>query len=264
MRGAGHVQSAVRVPLFVAATAAGYGRLLAWKWIRRRPVEEVTPARTHWWAKWCCRIAGIRVCVHHGSPAANVLFAPNHIGYCDVFALAALVPCFFVTRTEMLDWPVAGAVIRAAGEPHVERASGRGLAIATRRIEELLRGGHSVCAYLEGTSTGGDRFLPFNASLLKSAVKARVPVQPVAMLWTANDSTASVQEHIAYWKDHAFGPHVWKFFGLGGMTAHVAFGEPMRPEDGLNRADFAESLRGAVLQLHDCLSGRLGKETVKR
>jgi 1-acyl-sn-glycerol-3-phosphate acyltransferase len=115
------------------------------------------------------------------------VFIANHSSYLDIpLMLAALNRDFaFVTKSELLEWPIISRITRAGAHIPVDRdrLESRGAVVA--RIVKTLRAGRSVLVFPEGTFSHDDRLRPFHAGAFKSAVKAGVPVVPIAVNGTA-------------------------------------------------------------------------------
>lgn len=202
---------------------------------------------TQLWGRLSCRFLDLGVRLEGPLPAPGTFIAPNHMGYADLLVLCSQVPTLFVTRTEIVAWPIAGPVIRATEHPHVARTGTRSLHDGARQVAERLKAGQSVCVFLEGTSTGGDRVLPFRTPLLQGALEAGAPVVPLGIHWGSRDGTADVWYDVAYWtKEHEFASHVIRLAGLRGLEATLRFGPPIQATD---RKRMAEELREQVCAL---------------
>lgn len=105
-----------------------------------------------------------------------------------------------------------------------------------------------VCAFLEGTSTGHDRVLPFRPSFLQPAVAREVPVVPVGIRWRAAKPGVDLAEDACYWKDHVLGPHFWRLCGISGLEAEIVFGDPIETA-GSDRKAVAARARGESARL---------------
>jgi 1-acyl-sn-glycerol-3-phosphate acyltransferase len=214
---------------------------------RRRPLERAA-WMTRLWGAMVTRVWGIRLVVEGPTPPAPALIAPNHMGYLDIFPLAASVPLFFVVREQVNSVPVAGAIIRWSMQPVMRRERSRALTRAGDVVRERLEAGGRVVIFLEGTSTGGDRVLPFNTGFVQPAIDAAAPIVPVGLRWSGSHPGLDIAEDVAYWKDHEFKPHCWRALGLRGLTLTIRFGEPI-PTAGGDRKKIARAAREAVCQL---------------
>jgi len=243
--------ASARLVLFFAGTITILTLfLLARLFGRRDPAVqyEICTRWTRRWAAYVSRLIGFRLRQRGAPPPPGSVITPNHIGYCDVLAMGATTPVFFITTTEIRQWPFIGTLIRSSSHPAVTRRRTRDLSSVTAEVEERLRHGQSVCVFLEGTSTGGDCVLPFRGALLQAAVAARAPVVPAAIRWRAARPGVEIAEDVAYWKDHQFVSHLFRLFGLGGIEAEVTFDAPISP-DGNERKALTAKAHNRVVAL---------------
>jgi 1-acyl-sn-glycerol-3-phosphate acyltransferase len=153
------------------------------------------------------------------------------LGYADVLAVGSATPCFFVGKADVESWPFIGSLFRVSLNIGVPRSTVKSLVDVNASIARRLANGQSACVFLEGTSTGGDRLLPFYSPLVQPSLEVACPVVPVGLKWSAEDSEVDVAEDIAYWKDHTFAPHAWRLLGLQGVRCDVTFGEAIMTTD---------------------------------
>jgi lyso-ornithine lipid O-acyltransferase len=132
------------------------------------------------WSRQLLRILNITLTVH-GSPAANGhLVVANHVSWLDIFVLLAARPTRFVAKSEIRDWPVAGWLADALGTFYIRRGKG-GTTALLERLRTHLDGGGTVVIFPEGTTSDGQRVLPFHPRLFAAAVDSDSPVQPAAL-----------------------------------------------------------------------------------
>lgn len=212
--------------------------------VRRR---RVVLAWTQLWARLTCRLMGWRVVGRGPPPEPGCLISPNHIGYVDILALASVTGCFFVSRADAAQWPLLGPLVRRSEQILVSRQRRRDLTGTADHIEERLKEGFSVCVFLEGTSSGGQKVLPFLPALLQPALNCGSPIVPTALRWSSRDPKIVVSEDLAYWKDHQLPRHLWRLMGLRGACAEVVFGPPL-PARG-ERKELARAVRDGVVAL---------------
>lgn len=248
--GSNPIRAAWRLAYLLAGT---FGFVVAWLVVR--PPASNPPARLvaarRWTSRWlahCARSLGLRVIATGNRPPDGSLIAPNHLGYADVVALGSVLPCFFVAKIDVESWPLVGYLFKTSHNIGVPRVRAKALVETTRRITERLRAGHSVCVFLEGTSSGGGTLLPFYPPLVQPAIDAGAPVVPVALHWRPTSPAIDVAEDIAYWKDHTFGPHAWRLLGLKGICVEIEFGEPILPAHH-TRKSLAERAHAEVARL---------------
>ena len=240
----------IRLLAITAMSAVLYFLYLIRQLPLRRPEQRfaVVPKWVSCWARMVAKLGNIRVTASTPPPATPVVLCPNHLGYADILALASVTHCFFVTRSDAADWPLLGPMIRVSEQVLVSRKKSRDLAETSDKISCRLQAQQTVCIFLEGTSTGGDRVLPFFPGLLKPAIESGVQVVPTAITWSSNQPDLSVSEDIAYWGDHNIVPHLWRFLGLGRKEVQIEFGRA-RTAANRDRKELAQELRAEILKM---------------
>lgn len=116
-------------------------------------------------------------------PAAGpVLICANHISWWDIPLVACMAPrrVYFMAKEELFRYPVFGWLIAGLGAFPVQRGQPdrRSLHAALQH----LAAGRAVVVYVEGTRSRTGELLPAQPGAAWLAVKARVPVVPVAIL----------------------------------------------------------------------------------
>lgn len=112
-----------------------------------------------------------------------VAFAANHQSYVDIPVILAGLdkPYALLSKKEIGDIPLMGAWMRELGCVFVQRDDTRSAMAAMRESEEKLAGGESVIIFPEGTRAKSDTMGEFKAGVVRMAVKAGVPIVPVAI-----------------------------------------------------------------------------------
>lgn len=184
----------------------------------------LTPERRARWLQACCRTVlsvlhvGVRF---QGTPPARGLLVSNHLSYLDIAVYASLLPCVFVSKSDVERWPYFGAAARAAGSIFVNRVSHASALQAGAAIGARLDGAVPVLLFPEGTSTDGAHVHRFHSSLFEPAVAARVPITPAAIRYELANGTP--EQTVCWFGDAAFLPHLWKLLATPGVSAEVYF-----------------------------------------
>lgn len=157
-------------------------------------------------------IMGIDTRVEHreAAPTTPCLMVANHQSYADIMILSALAPVVFVTSRELEHMQPLGFFAKVAKSIFVERRNFSTLQSDIEKIEAVLRSGISVCFFPEATSTDG-RLLQFRSSLYEAAVRANVPVQPIAIDFTHLDDLpvdTELLKRICYYGKAEFFDHL--------------------------------------------------------
>jgi len=192
-------------------------------------------ARLYWRAT--LRIIGVRVVIRGRiCDETPVLFVSNHSSYLDIAVIGALLKACFVAKQEVRGWAGLGFLSRLARTVFIDRQpreSRRQRDVMTRRLIEV---GDSLVLFPEGTTSDGNRVLPFKSSLFSVAenpLANGLPpiVQPVSITYTRLDGLPigrTWRPFFAWYGNMELAPHLWVLLGLGVITAEVTLHPPVR------------------------------------
>jgi 1-acyl-sn-glycerol-3-phosphate acyltransferase len=144
----------------------------------------------------------------------NYLILSNHLSYFDILILSSLFPAVFVSSVEMQKTFFLGDLAMLGGTVFVERRSSSGIKQEISRLAGVLKEGFSIVLFPEGTTSNGDRILPFKKSLMACAVEADIPVLPVCLKYQNLNGEAVNPENrdFIYWYgEMSFFPHFIRF-----------------------------------------------------
>ena len=158
-----------------------------------------------------------------GTPPARGLVVSNHLSYLDVVALAAAMPCAFVSKIEVSRWPVFGLTARLGGTIFIDRSSRASAEAVALVIAGRLSIAVPVLVFPEGTSTDGTEVLRFHSRLFEPAVAAEAPITPAAVGYAATDGPP--EPELCWFGDEQFLPNLWKILGAKNVCAHVVLGK---------------------------------------
>lgn len=149
-----------------------------------------------------------------------VVFISNHMSTLETFALPCIVqpekPCTFVVKEELLHYPIFGLIMRSTNPIAVTRKYPKDDFITV--VEEgvkKIQSGISVFIFPQTTRTAYFDPEEFNSLGIKLAVKAHVPVIPIALKTDAWGNGKRMKD-----------------FGKidPTKTVHINFGEPIHIE----------------------------------
>jgi 1-acyl-sn-glycerol-3-phosphate acyltransferase len=182
----------------------------------------------------CARVLGFRIEVRGAmSDARPTLFVANHSSYLDVIVLGAAIPGSFVAKAEVRDWPFFGLLAKLQRTVFVDRKA-RSALVQRQALEGRLRAGDNLILFPEGTSSDGNRTLPFKSALFAVAgmeIDGRpLTVQPVSITCTALDGIPlgrTLRSVYAWYGDMNLLSHIWRMVRLGRLTVVVQFHPPL-------------------------------------
>lgn len=134
-----------------------------------------------WYCLGLCRLLKVRITSSGKPPDGAALIVSNHISWLDIPVLFACVQDLsFLAKAEVRKWPLIGFLAVAVGTIFIRRGGGEANA-KNRQIAGQLELGRRVVVFPEGTTTIGERVLPFHPKLFGSALLSDVCVQPVML-----------------------------------------------------------------------------------
>ena len=148
-------------------------------------------ARVQRWSACLLHILAVRLEIS-GVPAhgtAPAMLVANHVSWLDVYALNAVRPARFVTKADVLHWPLIGFFAHKAGSVFIDRSRRRDILRVNALMAALLREGETVAVFPEGTTSTGDAVLPFRPPLLQPAVVCGAHLQAVAIRYARADGS---------------------------------------------------------------------------
>lgn len=142
-----------------------------------------------YWARSILFLAGVRVSVEGGQQLRKgvpYIFAANHLSQFDIFALQGYLNVDFrwMAKKELFAIPVFGAAMRMTGYIPVDRSKGRQAMKSLNEAAERIASGTSVIIFPEGTRSPDGTLHNFKSGAMVLAIKAGVPLVPVAIQGT--------------------------------------------------------------------------------
>lgn len=181
------------------------------------------------------------------------LLVGNHMSYIDIFILSSIQPCVFVTSVDLGETFFLGDIAELGGSIFVERRSRSKIERDIGVITDTLNAGHHVVIYPEGTSSNGERILPFKKSLLMSAVRAGVDVLPIVLKYTHIDGEPFSQKNrdlVCWYGDMPFFPHFMKLMKLRRVRAELHFLDPIQAAPEITRHELADRAYAAIASVY--------------
>ena len=167
-------------------------------------------------------------------PTGGVVLAFNHFHWIDPPVYGAVSPrtVYFMAKVEAHSVPGLGQLIRSFGTISVRRGGSDREAV--RRMREVVREGHALGLFVEGTRQLSGELGPVQPGAAMVALQENVPVVPAAI----------------------HGSHTWRIGNWAPVS--VAWGEPMRfdglPKGGKAYREASSEIGAKLRELHDWLA----------
>lgn len=247
-------------------------------------------ARTfpHWYHRQVCRLIGIRLSID-GAVAAGqpVLIVANHTSWLDIPVISAVAPVSFVAKKEVGRWPFVSSLAILQRTVFVDRERRTAAAGSAQEIADRMKNGDTLVLFAEGTSSDGNRVLPFRTSLFAAAkpIKTRrtsknsesgenAAPQPPANAQVQTLTICYTHLHgvpleradrplVGWYGDMEMGSHAWKLLKSGPLDVKIRIGPPVPLEAFADRKELArhseDEIRGELVRI---LRGRKPGEAI--
>lgn len=217
--------------------------------LRLKNRKALSPGQRADWLQSACRTIAQRLSMKvtvSGSPPHSGLVVSNHLSYLDILFYASVMPCIFVSKSEVLSWPLIGMLARCGGTIFVERGRAHGVDESASEIADALTAGVPVVLFPEGTSTDGIMVMPFRTALLQPAIAARALILPAAISYCVYDG---VEADLCYYGEITFLPHLFGALAHKGIEARIVFENEARVHP--DRKTAAKAARQSVVSLRE-------------
>lgn len=208
---------------------------------------KVVFARIYW--SVFCSLIGLSV-RRTGVPAGGrpgqrrVVFVGNHSSWLDIPVMGGQLEACFVSKDEIARWPGVSLVARLGRTVFVSRTRG-----ATGRERDDMRSrlvaGDNLLLFAEGTSSDGNRVMPFRSAFFSIASGEDPPlIQPVTIAYDrlgGMPAGRSARAVFAWYGDMDLAGHFWRLAQWGGMRVTVQLHPPLDPKDFADRKALAQA-----------------------
>ncbi len=178
--------------------------------------------------QWFGEALGLEVRVEGSPVGRDVLYVSNHISWLDILAMGGATHSQFVSKDDVIGWPLVGMLARIGGTIFIDRNSRRAAHGQVDQLGSALLRHVPITLFPEGTTGDGSILLPFRPALFASVAPppAAIVVQPVAI-----DYGPAAAE-ICWIGDEALGPNAMKVLARpGALVCTIRFLPPLPPLD---------------------------------
>ena len=199
------------------------------------------------WSRELLTLFAFEIRISGNLPAEAGLIAANHVSWIDIFAMNALTPVAFVSKDDVIHWPIIGTLARHNETIFLQRGSRGHAHTIGREMAERLQSGNWLAVFPEGTTTDGTHLHPFHGALLQPAIDAGVPVTPVALSYQDMQGQRSLLP--AYAGDTTLWESFSAMLSARQLVVHLEIGQPVliEPDSGnRGRKQLAHTLHDQI------------------
>lgn len=225
---------------------------------------KVWTARFYWHG--VARILGLQLrVVGRRATARPVLFVSNHLSWLDIIVLGAVLPGCFIAKGDIARWPVISWIARLGRTIFVSR-NRAAVAREQKELQHRLAQGDNIILFPEGTTSDGNRVLPFASTFLTLASAPAKPwVQPVTLVYDEIEGLPvrrGDRAEIAWYGDMDLAPHFWTLAKRRSLRATIFLNEPFPFGHYPNRKVLTAALEALISANAAALrQGRLPKQS---
>ena len=202
------------------------------------------------WSRELLSLFAFEIRISGSLPAKAGLIAANHVSWIDIFAMNALTPVAFVSKDDVIHWPIIGTLARHNETIFLQRGSRGHAHTIGREMAERLQSGNWLAVFPEGTTTDGTHLHPFHGALLQPAIDAGVPVTPVALSYLDAQGQRSCLP--AYAGDTSLWECFCAMLSARQLVVHLEIGAPVlvEPDSGnRGRKQLAHTLHDQIASM---------------
>lgn len=180
----------------------------------------------------------------------------NHVSYVDGIVLGSIFPIVFVSKREVKKWPIVGQWNVLCGTIFINRQRKNEVGTMVCEMTRKLRQEANVLLFPEGTSTNGEKMLPFQTVPLAAPLRSRSIILPVNLAYQTIDEqpvTAANRDFVYWYGDMDFVTHFWNLLGRRGVEVLVT----LHPKIECFR--YADNSAGRKKLAEDCYNRVLGR-----
>jgi lyso-ornithine lipid O-acyltransferase len=179
----------------------------------------------------------------------NYFMTCNHMSYLDILVLSTIKPAVFVTSVEMEKTFFLGDMAKLGGSFFVNRINRRKMKEEVEDLVNLINQGFNVFLFPEGTSTNGEKVMPFKKSLFRVPHLTGSPILPICIKYrTINGEPFSEKnrDRICWYNEMKFAPHFLQLMNIREITVDVDYLQPIDSRDFATHAELAEATHKVI------------------
>ncbi len=212
-------------------------------------------------------LLGVQIAVH-GVPARGkrVLYLSNHCSYLDIPILGSLLEASFISKAEVAGWPILGWLSSMQRTIFINRQAIRQVREQRDHIAQRVAAGDSLILFPEGTSSDGNRVLPFKSSLLsvtatQATASKTIIIQPISLAYSRLDGMPmgrALRPAFAWYGAMGLIQHITRMLFHGMLSVDVVFHPAIPAAQFSSRKDMAAQCHTIIAHgVAGALYGRL-------
>ena len=171
-------------------------------------------------------------------------FVSNHLSYLDIPILGSMFPLRFVAKSEVKHWPILGFLSKLASTVFIKRIKSDSL-YQKNKIFNLLSEGEKLLIFPEGTTSDGNRVLPFKSSSFSALENHNFIIQPLIIVYSDLNGIPInrwLKPIIAWYGDMELIPHLKILKNIKSINVKIIHLKPVNSINFSNRKELSNYL----------------------
>ena len=175
------------------------------------------------------KLLSIKIIIKGNLGEDGSLIVSNHASWIDIFIISSIIKTSFVSKSEVSKWPLVSWLAKLQGTIFINRNNPKELTKIANEIHDRISKKQNVVLFPEGTSSDGNRVLPFKSSifiLCELTGRSKLNIQPISIAYTKYNGLAMGRIErtlIAWYGDMDLITHLYKLIRSGSFEVEVTF-----------------------------------------
>lgn len=155
---------------------------------------------------------------------SGILIVSNHLGYLDGIVLGSIFAVVYTTKIQVKSWPLFGWMTKVSGTIFIDREKKGKVSDYIQQTARMLKSKVNVLVFPEGTSTNGQRLLPFQSIHFQPPLMAKSVILPISITYTRIDKeefSLDNRDRVCWYGQMKFYTHLLSVLELSNIEARL-------------------------------------------
>ena len=215
----------------------------------QNPLSKIIPMIYH---KIILKLLSIKIVVKGSLGEDGSLIVSNHASWIDIFIISSVIKTSFVSKSEVSRWPLVSWLAKLQRTIFIDRNNHKELTKTANKIQDRISNKQNVVLFPEGTSSDGNKVLPFKSSifmLCELSEVSKFKIQPISIAYTKYNGLSMTRIErmlIAWYGDMDLLSHLYNIIRSGSFEVEVTFHNRIDISEKKSRKDIAGECEAIV------------------
>lgn len=204
------------------------------------------------------KLLGIKITIKGEISNKPGLIVSNHGSWVDIFLISSILRTVFVAKNDVSKWPIISLLAKLQKTIFIDRNNPRKLIRTIKDIEKRILKNEKIVIFAEGTSSDGNKILPFKSSifLICDLMKEKnINIQPISIAYIKYNGLAidrTSRPLIAWYGNMNLLSHLFNMIKSGSFDIEITFHNKIDLSEKKSRKEISseceEKIRNGFLQ----------------